>query len=57
MKLWGDPAMKESWTLIQSAPVVLSMTDQPCNVAVWLVAVSLPAVEVAGVWVSVKRMR
>ena len=30
--------MSESWTLIQSAPVVLSTTDQPWRVAVcwWL---------------------
>ena len=36
MKLCGAPAMSESWTLIQSSPVVLSTTDQPCRVA-WLV--------------------
>ena len=40
MKHCGAPAMRESWTLIQSAPVVLSTTDQPCRVAVCVGAVS-----------------
>ena len=51
MKLCGAPAMRESWTLFQSLPVVLSTTDQPWRVAVW---VTPAAGLVAG---SVKRMR
>ncbi len=38
MKLCGAPAISESCTLIQSVPVVLSTTDQPCSVAVWVLA-------------------
>ena len=49
MKLCGAPAMRESCTLIQSAPVVLSTTDQP-----WRVAVCFVAAPALG---SVKRMR
>jgi hypothetical protein len=50
MKLCGAPAIKESCTLIQSAPVVLSTTDQPWRVAVWRLG-SAPGLG------SLKRMR